>query len=113
MGFLLWAYALARMDVGRATTALYLVPAAAILIALVWLGQVPSPVELIGGVIALAGVVLAREWPSTHASRRVISAAATASAAAGQASRTSSDQPGEKGPAPGAARSPAGPRPAA
>ena len=59
MGNAAWAYALARMDVGRATTALYLVPAAAILIALVWLGQVPSPTELIGGVIALAGVVLA------------------------------------------------------
>ena len=59
VGFLLWAYALARMDVGRATTALYLVPAVAILIALVWLGQVPSPTELIGGGIALAGVVLA------------------------------------------------------
>ena len=59
VGYAAWAYALARMDVGRATTALYLVPAAAILIALVWLGQVPSPTELIGGVIALAGVVLA------------------------------------------------------
>jgi drug/metabolite transporter (DMT)-like permease len=59
VGFVLWAYALARMDVGRATTALYLVPAVAVLIALVWLGQVPSPLELIGGAIALAGVVLA------------------------------------------------------
>jgi drug/metabolite transporter (DMT)-like permease len=54
-----WAYAMARMDVGRATTALYLVPAVAIVIGLVWLGQVPSPLELAGGVVALAGVVLA------------------------------------------------------
>jgi drug/metabolite transporter (DMT)-like permease len=58
-GFVLWAYAMARMDVGRATTALYLVPAAAGLIARVWLHQVPSPLELIGGAIALAGVMVA------------------------------------------------------
>jgi drug/metabolite transporter (DMT)-like permease len=63
IGFAAWAYAMARMDVGRATTALYLVPAAAILIALVWLGQVPGPLELAGGGIALAGVVLASREP--------------------------------------------------
>jgi len=65
-GFVLWAYAMARMDVGRVTVSLYLVPAAAILISLAWLGQVPGPVELIGGVIALAGVMLARGAVARH-----------------------------------------------
>ena len=41
-GFVLWAYAMARTDVGRVTVSLYLVPAAAIGISLVWLGQVPG-----------------------------------------------------------------------
>ena len=59
-GFVLWAYAVARADVGRVTLSLYLVPAVAIGISLAWLGQVPGPVELAGGMIALAGVLLAR-----------------------------------------------------
>jgi drug/metabolite transporter (DMT)-like permease len=68
-GFVLWAYAMARMDVGRVTTSLYLVPAAAIVISLVWLGQVPGPVELAGGAIALAGVALAGSRPHARRSR--------------------------------------------
>jgi drug/metabolite transporter (DMT)-like permease len=64
-GFVLWAYAMARTDVGRVTVSLYLVPAAAIGISLVWLGQVPGPAELIGGAIALAGVVLASGDPTS------------------------------------------------
>jgi drug/metabolite transporter (DMT)-like permease len=58
LGFVLWADAVARMDVGRVTTSLHLVPAAAIVIALVWPGQTPGPAELAGGAIALAGVIL-------------------------------------------------------
>jgi len=58
-GFVLWAYAMARMDVGRVTVSLYLVPAAAIGISVVWLGELPGPVELIGGAVALAGVIVA------------------------------------------------------
>ena len=65
-GFVLWAYAMARTDVGRVTVSLYLVPAAAIGISLVWLGQIPGPAELIGGAIALAGVVLASGGPTSH-----------------------------------------------
>jgi drug/metabolite transporter (DMT)-like permease len=65
-GFVLWAYAMARIDVGRVTLSLYLVPAAAIGISLVWLGQVPGPAELIGGAIALAGVLLASGGPTSN-----------------------------------------------
>jgi len=69
LGFVLWGYAMARMPVGRVTTSLYLVPATAIVISLAWLGQVPGPVELIGGAVALAGVMLAGSRPRGHRTR--------------------------------------------
>jgi drug/metabolite transporter (DMT)-like permease len=65
IGFVLWAYAMARMDVGRATSSLYLVPAVAVLVAYVWLGEVPGMVELVGGAVALAGVIWGGTGPHT------------------------------------------------
>lgn len=64
LGFALWAFALARMDVGRATLALYLVPAVAIVVSLVWLSQVPSLLVLGGGVLTVCGVVFAQRAPA-------------------------------------------------
>jgi drug/metabolite transporter (DMT)-like permease len=63
VGFALWARAMSRMDVGRAALSLYLVPAAAIVISLAWLRQVPGAVELAGGAIALGGVIVASAPP--------------------------------------------------
>ena len=43
----------------QVTVGLHLVPAAATVIALAWLGRVPGPAEPAGGAVALAGVLLA------------------------------------------------------
>lgn len=65
VGFLAWAFALARLPVSTASSALYAVPVVAIGVAFVWLGELPSAASVIGGAIALAGVVLATR--SAHA----------------------------------------------
>jgi len=56
-GFVLWGYAVARLPMATATGFLYLVPAFAILIAWIWLGEVPVPLEIAGGVVVLVGVI--------------------------------------------------------
>ena len=58
VGFVLWGYAVARLPVAASTSLLYLVPPVAVLIAFVWLGELPYWSELLGGVVVILGVVI-------------------------------------------------------
>ncbi|MGO2750446.1 MAG: DMT family transporter [Pseudoclavibacter sp.] len=67
-GFILWAYAVARMPVAISTSLLYLVPPVAVLIAWVWLGELPILAELLGGLVVIVGVVTISQVPRVLAS---------------------------------------------
>lgn len=76
-GFVLWAYAVARMPAVASTSLLYLVPPVAVLIAWVWLGELPIVAELVGGVVVVVGVVVVSRGPrmlAHRAARRVVRA---------------------------------------
>ncbi|GAB4450834.1 MAG: DMT family transporter [Anaerolineae bacterium] len=53
-----WTYALSRAPASIATSFLYLSPILATLIAWVWLGEAPAALALVGGALALVGVIL-------------------------------------------------------
>jgi len=58
LGYASWAYTLARIPAARAASFLYLVPAVTLGIAWTWLGEWPSWLALLGGAIAISGVVI-------------------------------------------------------
>ncbi len=58
LAYVAWAYVLSHGAAGRTSTLLYIIPVLAIAIAWIWLGEVPHVISLIGGGVALAGVVL-------------------------------------------------------
>ncbi len=64
VAFVLWAYALKRTAAGRLGSLTYLAPAIAILIGWLVLGEVPPALSLVGGGVAIVGVVFARSRPT-------------------------------------------------
>ncbi|MFJ1601861.1 DMT family transporter [Streptomyces sp. NPDC088253] len=66
LGFVIWAYAVARLPLAVSTAALYLVPPVALIVSFVWLGEVPRPIALAGGAISVAGVILISRHRQNH-----------------------------------------------
>ncbi len=76
IGFVTWAYACAHMDVSFAASMLYCVVLVAFATGWLWLGEQPEPMTLVGGGIALGGVlVVARSRQPRSPNPRSISSA--------------------------------------
>jgi drug/metabolite transporter (DMT)-like permease len=60
VAFTTWAFALGRTTAGRLATTMYLIPPTTIGLAWLILGEVPPLVAIVGGVLSIAGVVIAQ-----------------------------------------------------
>jgi drug/metabolite transporter (DMT)-like permease len=58
LAYVTWTYVLSRFPASNAVSFLYLNPALAILVAWIWLGEIPTTLSLMGGILAILGVVL-------------------------------------------------------
>jgi drug/metabolite transporter (DMT)-like permease len=58
IAYVLWNVALSRMPASLLSSFLYLSPVLATFIAWMWLGEVPSPLTVLGGAVAIVGVIV-------------------------------------------------------
>lgn len=65
LAFSTWAYALGRMPAGQLGVTTYVVPALVIVLGLIFFGEVPAPLAIVGGVVCLVGVGLSRRRQKT------------------------------------------------
>jgi len=58
IAYLTWAYALSQSKASSISSILYLEPVIAIIVAWIWLSELPKSISIIGGIIAISSVLL-------------------------------------------------------
>ena len=74
LGFLTWGYALTRTTAGQLGATMYLVTPTAVLLGWLLLDEVPPGLALVGGLLSLAGVYVARRAGSSARKSSIVSA---------------------------------------
>ncbi|WP_226345504.1 DMT family transporter [Agilicoccus flavus] len=69
VAFTTWAYVPVRSSAGRTAATTYVVPAVAIVLSWLLLGETPTPLMLAGGVLCLLGVAITRMLTPHHTPR--------------------------------------------
>ena len=72
VAYVAWAVALASAPAGVISSTLYINPVLAILIAWVWLGELPHIVSIFGGIIAVMGVTIVNVWGTNKRSKPAV-----------------------------------------
>lgn len=62
LAYVTWAYVLSHMPAAIAMSFTYLISPLAFLIAWVWLREVPGTLAVVGGILAIGGVVVVNRW---------------------------------------------------